>query len=156
MKFFTIFAACMLMVLSVFALEAETETFCPGNAGATFEACISQYGGYDPRQTECQSKAQIQDLYNSCLGTAYFNLLRCFDNCPNHPRKAYYESYFNDYKQYYTPVTAVPTTTVPAASAATQATVTKAPEGPDDKSGASKLYTLSLSAVLCMVAYLLY
>jgi len=37
MKFFTIFAACMLMVLSVFALEPETEAVCPGNYGATFE-----------------------------------------------------------------------------------------------------------------------
>ena len=159
MKFFALFAACMLMVLSVFAQfdSSETKKYCPSNA-ATFNQCIKQYGGWSPEETTCQSKASLGDEYNRCLATAYYDLSKCFDHCPNHPRKASYDLYFQQYQPYYT---ARVTTEQPTGAPNQNANpLTGNQQGSDTinldvdtSNGSTMLNAFSLGAILCMVAY---
>jgi hypothetical protein len=152
------------MVLSVFALEDETNRSCP-STGVTFEQCITQYGGYQPEETTCASKASLGEEYQRCLALAYYNLLQCFNHCPNHPRKSSYESYFQSYKDYYTPVVgptdipnAVPTGSVNAGTGTTGAsgTTQNIDLNVSENDGSTSIKVFSLSTILCIIAYLLF
>ncbi|ORX46628.1 hypothetical protein BCR36DRAFT_413933 [Piromyces finnis] len=154
MKFFTLFTACMLMVLSVFALDNESKKSCP-NTYATFDQCINQYGGWSPEESACQSKATLGEEYNRCLARAYYNLSQCFSYCPNHPRKASYDLYFQQYQPYYTAATTIETPTASLDQSTNSQTGTTQTginlEG--DSSSAINLNAFSLGAILCMIAY---
>ncbi|ORX87757.1 hypothetical protein BCR32DRAFT_324284 [Anaeromyces robustus] len=159
MKYFTIFTTFMVMALSVFALEEATKQSCP-DTGVTFETCINQYGGYNPTETTCASASTITEEYNRCLARAYYNLSQCFNFCPNHPSKATYDSFFTQYKDYYTAPPAeqatgtsgqLPGVTMPGATS----TPTSLNLDEDANSGSTMLNAFSFGAVFCMIAYLL-
>jgi len=162
MKYYTLFVAFLFMVLSVnsTAIDDETRTACAGSSASTFLQCIDQYGGWQPEQTICQNKANQGEEFNHCLAQNYHYILDCFKFCPNHPRKATYDQFNQQYISYYTPIdspTNNPTDTNNPTGTGTGAGASASPNFDlETGSGSSKITVFSISTILCMIAYLLF